>query len=164
SVTLSGSLSASLSGISGRLGTTVDMGVAGEIGLGPFVRIDLLGNQLCNRGWPFWDGAFDLGVTMGVSAGLSIDTSGVDAWFDVQRPTQRDFPFAALQDAWDSTRLRDDCPLCRTLYAAGLMPSQMGGTWTGHPAPPWPGPLRNVYPRDPRIPSGAKCRGACGPD
>src|SRR5581483_3748738 len=60
---------------------------------------------------------------------------------------------------------KDDCPLCDFLRDLGLMPSQVAGPWPFHPtAPLGVGPLANVYPRDPGIPSGSLCRGACGPD
>ncbi len=60
---------------------------------------------------------------------------------------------------------KDDCPLCDFLRDLGLMPSQMGGPWPFHPTPPLTvGPLANVYSRNPHIPSGALCRGACGSD
>jgi hypothetical protein len=57
---------------------------------------------------------------------------------------------------------------CLTLRLLGLLPSQKGVGWKGHPPPNPPTPC-NTHPRapyleDPRITSRAKCRGVCGPD
>jgi hypothetical protein len=57
---------------------------------------------------------------------------------------------------------------CAQMRKLGLLPVQRGVYWKGHPAPRHPTPCNThkdaPYLEDPMIPSGAKCRGVCGPD
>jgi hypothetical protein len=57
---------------------------------------------------------------------------------------------------------------CEQMRKLGLLPVQRGVYWKGHPDPKYPTAC-NTHPdapylEDPMIPSGAKCRGVCGPD
>jgi hypothetical protein len=138
------------------------LALAGDLGVGAYGSIDVLGVTLCRLVWPLYEwhddiaGAFDIGLD------LSISTSGIDASLDVTTASLSTSPFDTMPLALDRSVLQDDCPLCDALYEMGLMPSQNGGSWHGYPVPEFGGPLV-VYPKDPGT-TGALCRGVCGVD
>lgn len=143
--------------------TNEDIGLAADLGLGAYGAIDVLGMNLCRLNWPLWEWHGDMGLNVRSSASISVGRSGASASVSMSVTALDDFPYDEVPLALSRDVLEDDCPLCDALQDMGLMPSQRGGAWTGHPAPAWGGPL-HVYPRDPGIASGAHCRGACGPD
>jgi hypothetical protein len=136
-----------------------------DVGLGGYGKLSVLGINLCTLKWPLYQAHKDAVISLGLDFGLSAGATGLPEISANSASGSLD------QKGWDDLGIeferdmqKDDCPLCDFLYAQGLMPSQRGGSWKGHPKPVWPdGPL-SVYPRDPHIKSGALCRGACGPD
>lgn len=140
-----------------------DIGLAVDLGLAGYGAVDLLGQNLCTLYWPLWRWHKDTVLSLGLGLGLSVGSGGISANLDVQKPQLSLLAFGDLPVLLRANMFSDDCPICDVLRRLGLMPSQIGGPWPFHPTPPWPGPLP-VYPRDPHIPSGAFCRGACGPD
>ncbi len=140
------------------------LGLAADLGVAGFGELQLLGQNLCRLYWPLWQWHGDTAINSGFDVSLGIGRGGAAASLTLFPPTLDPFGFEDLGIMIPRQLFADDCPLCGLLYRAGLMPSQLGGGWgPGSPGIPHPGPLL-VYPNDPRIASGAKCRGACGPD
>jgi hypothetical protein len=147
------------------------LGVALDVGVGAYGLIDVMGIELCRFHRPFARHSLEGAVRLGAHGHLVLTPLGPVASLNLDRP--RLVPFGSLPLAFGREVLADDCArlrtLCRVLHALGWMPSQSGGTWSGHPSPPWTrGPLP-VLPRDPShlnpaFTAGSKCRGACGPD
>ncbi len=157
---------AGITGFSFDLNQNHDLGFALDLGLGGYGQLSVLGINLCTLRWPLYEAHkdavlslnLDLGMDLGLSSTPSFPVHSAGAtfntknWNDLGIEFQRDMK-------------KDNCPLCDFLYDLGLMPSQRGGGWTGHPKPAWTdGPLHGVFPRNPGIPSGSLCRGACGAD
>ncbi|MFQ5881378.1 MAG: DUF4157 domain-containing protein [Candidatus Methylomirabilales bacterium] len=162
-VTISGSMSYAGGRFSLRASHDADIGLGVDLGLAGYGAIDLLGQNLCTLYWPLWEWHDDVTVSSSIDLDVDISSSGASVDLDLSPPQIDQIAFDDLPLELQRDMFSDDCPVCGALYALGLMPSQRGGAWTGHPTPPWPGPLW-VYPRNPGIPSGALCRGACGPD
>ncbi len=174
-LTLAEHISAGLfSGISLSAAEDLDLALAWGATLVGYGHVEALGITLCSILWPLVDVRRRLALSMGL--GLHISTSGVS----LSTPTASlalglhgAFGFTDLPSRLMREGIQVDCPLldriCMLLYKMGLMPSQRGGSWTGHPTPPWPSPAGStpppeIYARNPGIPSKAQCRGACGPD
>jgi hypothetical protein len=162
-LTISGSLAYSGGSFSLSASRDDPLGLGLDLGLAGYGALKLLGKNLCTLYWPLWEWHGDVAISSGLGINLSLGTGGVSASVDLREPQINQLPFDQLPLGLTRNMFTDDCPLCDTLYALGLMPSQRGGLWTGHPGPPWPGPLF-VYPRNPGIPSKSLCRGACGPN
>ncbi len=140
------------------LGLALDLGAAG------FGELQFLGQNLCRVYWPLLAWHADTAIDSGFDVNLYISRSRASASLSLYPPTLNPVGFGNLGIMIPRDMFTDDCPLCGLLYRAGLMPSQLGGSWhSGSPGPRHPGPLL-VYPNDPRIASGSKCRGACGPN
>ena len=152
----------------GTFGLTTDVsdivGLAFDWGLAGYGSLEVLGLNLCTFYWPLFEDHWDTTVLLGGGLDLSIDSSGADLDITVDDPVLDPLPWDDLGIQIGRGMFADDCPLCAALYRLGLMPSQWGGRWKGHPKPEWPGPATGIYPRDPKIPSGSLCRGACGPN
>lgn len=154
-----------------NLDTNMDLGGALDLYAGAFGNLKLLDKTICSLIWPLVDyhadGAIRIQFNLsGLWAG-GLGGGVVPTGISVSR-----IPFEEIESQLRRDPPTSDCPgldaLCEALYDLGLMPSQSGGYWTGHPSPYWSGPL-SVYPRDPsdlntKFKGGAKCRGACGPD
>ncbi|MEO1124345.1 MAG: DUF4157 domain-containing protein [Cyanobacteria bacterium J06639_16] len=163
STTLEVSVSAGLSGFSFRANRYEDLGLGLDLGLAGYGALSLLGQRLCTLYWPFWEWHRDATVSTNLSVSLDVGSRGASAAISWTEPALNVVPFDALPLELQREMFSDDCPLCDAFFSLGLMPSQKGGDWTGHPKPSLDGPLE-IYPRDPDIASGSKCRGACGPD
>jgi hypothetical protein len=162
---LSGGITYSGGTFSGGLSDREDIGLALDFGLAGYGSLQVLGQNLCTLYWPLFQHHMQAVVSGGVDAGLAVDSSGATASYVPQPIELNRIPFADLGIQIQRNMFKDDCPLCDFLRDLGLMPSKIGGPWPFHPTPPWAvGPLSSVYPRDPHIPSGALCRGACGPN
>ena len=157
---------AGITGVSFSTSQNHNFGFAIDLGLGGYGQLTVLGINLCTLRWPLYEAhkdatlnlGFDFGFDLGLTSLPSISVPSVSGAFN-------ESTFDDLGFQFQREMKKDDCPLCDFLYDMGLMPSQRGGGWTGHPAPAWPiGPLHGVYPRNPGIPSGSLCRGACGAD
>jgi hypothetical protein len=150
---------------SGAMREENDVGLALDWGVGGYGQLDVLGINLCRLYWPLLEGHWDTAMHYEVNAAMTISSSGFAASLSIGG--FRPIPFSSMPVELNRDVLTDDCvvkdALCAILYALGWMPSQNGGSWTGHPEPYWPGPL-DVYPRSPAIASGHSCRGACGPN
>ncbi len=164
SFTASGSMSYS-SGtftFSGHSSSTLGLGI--DYGLAGYGGIDLLGQNLCTIYWPFLMDHIDSTMSLEQDLDVVINRSGISIDYDASDPVFDPVDYDELPLMLERDMFSDECPLCDFFEYTGLMPSNYGGHWTGHPGGAWPGPLANVYRRDPGIPSGSKCRGACGPD
>lgn len=159
------SASAGLTGFDFDLDTHSDLGLALDLGLAGFGSLSVLGVNLCTLFWPLYQKHLDTVLSLGLSLGLNISVDSLPSLsIDPEMPEFNSMDWGDLGIEIQRDMFKDDCPLCQFLYDLGLMPSQRGGGWTGHPKSKWPvGPLA-VFPRDPGIKSGALCRGACGPD
>jgi hypothetical protein len=179
---------AGISGFSFSLDQHHDLGFAVDLGLAGYGQLSVLGINICTLKWPLYEAHKDalLSMDLDFSVGSLIGGSGFvggggssggggasGSWGGGGVPSiSSGTPSASISPKnWDDLGIqfqrqvnKDDCPLCQFLHDLGLMPSQNGGTWTGHPAPPWPIGPRFVYPRDPHITSKSLCRGACGPN
>ncbi|GAB4191986.1 MAG: hypothetical protein Tsb002_21310 [Wenzhouxiangellaceae bacterium] len=142
---------------------TADLALGADLGVGAFGSVEVLGQTLCRLNWPLYEWHDSIAGHLELDFDLDISTSGVSASISIATASLPASPFDTLPLALDRSVLEDDCPLCDALYSMGLMPSQNGGSWSGHPAPAFGGPL-HVYPKDPGITSGALCRGVCGVD
>jgi Domain of unknown function (DUF4157) len=148
---------------------TYDLGLALNAYLGAYGQLDVLNQDLCRIYWPLWEWHPNIALeyqssnalTLGRSAGGGLMTS------EVSSSSLKEIPFGDIPTALWIPGFTDSCPLkdilCKIGYAMHIMPSQNGGSWKGHPAPPFVGPLP-VFPRKPPIASGSECRGACGPN
>ncbi|HMC31018.1 MAG TPA: DUF4157 domain-containing protein, partial [Candidatus Angelobacter sp.] len=154
---------AGITGFSFDLNQKHDLGFAVDLGLAGYGKLSLLGFNLCTLKWPLYEAHKDTTLSLGLDIGMDLGVTSLPS-FPVHsaRGAFNERTWGDLGIEFNRQMKKDDCPLCGFLYELGFMPSQNGGTWTGHPAPPWPmGPLF-VYPRDPHIPSKSLCRGACG--
>jgi hypothetical protein len=163
-LTVSGSLTGSLSGFA--MSTTADlvMGLAADLGAAGYGALSLLGLNVCTLYWPLWAWHDQMTVSTSLDVGLTAGPRGISANLSITEPKLDATPFESLPLDIPREMFHDECPLCEVFQQLGLMPSQNGGEWRGHPTPPWAGPLSDVYARDPKIPSGSLCRGACGPN
>jgi bacterioferritin-associated ferredoxin len=159
------SAAASLSGFSFNMNFANNFGLATDLGLAGYGSLSALGVDLCTLYWPLFKDHRDFVLSLGLGLGLSVGTEGMpDLDVDPDAPTFDKLDWDDLGFKIQRDMFKDNCPLCDFLYDLGLMPSQRGGAWKGHPKPAWSdGPL-HVYPRDPGIKSEALCRGACGAD
>lgn len=146
-----------------RTSNSMSISLAAALGFGAYAQLSVIGQNLCRLYWPLWNWNGEMGADIDLDAVVDIGPGGPSVGISVDATQLTQAPYDQLPMGLDPALLTDECPLCDALYKIGLMPSQNGGAWSGHPAPLWPGPLR-VFPKDPGIPSGAKCRGACGPD
>jgi hypothetical protein len=162
-VTAGVAASGGLTGIHWSTHGHLNVGLAADLGAAGYGSLQLLGLDVCTLYWPLWAWHDQMTISGGVDLSLDVGLGGVSVDFSMEEPVIDAVPFASLPLDIPREMFSDDCPLCQVFYDLGLMPSQNGGSWTGHPAPPWGGPLF-VYPRDPGIPSGSLCRGACGPN
>jgi Domain of unknown function (DUF4157)/DNA/RNA non-specific endonuclease len=160
-LTFTGSLSSVGGVLSMAAGVASDLGLGLDLGLAGYGQLTLLGQNLCTLYWPLWEKHLSTVISTEISAGLSIGPGGVSGSLDVSAFEIDQIPFDSIPLEIQREVQHDDCPLCNVFYELGLMPSQNGGEWKGHPTPPLDGPLE-VFPRDPKIASGSKCRGACG--
>jgi hypothetical protein len=161
SVTAGGRFASSIGSVSLKSFADLTLGLAADLGAAGYGSLELFGMNLCRMYWPFVTQHNDIVLTAGISVALEAGLSGISADIDVRPPAVSPLKFADLPVALSRDIFHDDCPLCGALYRLGWMPSQRGGDWKGYP-PDWPGPLADVHKRV--ITSGAKCRGACGPD
>ena len=148
--------------LSGSSSQTLGLGI--DYGLAGYGGIDILGQNLCTVYWPFIMEHTQSTLSQEQYLDVVIDRSGLSIDYDASEPRMDEVPYDELPLALERDMFSDDCPMCDFFERAGLMPSNFGGHWTGHPGGAWSGPLPHVYKRNPGIPSGAKCRGACGPD
>jgi hypothetical protein len=138
-------------------------------GLAGYGAIELAGVDVCNLYWPLvaWQDGFL--VEMSFSAAANVGVGGAFATLTIRPPVVTGIDTGPLPANLIETMQTDDCPLCPALYEAGLMPSQRGGVWSGHPGGAWGSGPEEVFPRD-RADNGIQnaaaslCRGACGWD
>ena len=162
-VNFGASISQSGGNLSVRANHGLDLIIGADFGLAGYGQLEVLGANLCTLYWPFFDWHKYINITAGINASGSIGIGGVSVNVEIRLPQIEEISFEELPHHLQHKLFSDDCPICDALYAAGLMPSQSGGVWSGHPGPPWSGPL-SVYARNPGIASGSLCRGACGPN
>ena len=150
----------------------LDIGFGADAFLGAYGQLDLLGQNVCRIYWQPYEWHGEIGGSVGLAASMAIvpgliPTVGID----VSSVVVTGGPINEIPLAIDRGGFTDDCPLldttCNILRTLGLLPSQNEGTWSWSgpygPGPRLPGPLL-VYTRNPGIPSGSLCRGACGED
>jgi hypothetical protein len=169
---ISGSLGVSRGAVSLGLSKQLAVQLGADLYLGAYAQLDLLGKTVCRIYWqPFeWHG--DIGGSMGLSLGLSVVPGSAPALTPtIDTPSFPALPLDQTVPMLGREGFTDDCAIidrtCEILREEGLLPSQNGAVWNCAgpygPGPRLPGPLA-VYLKNPGIPSGAQCRGACGPD
>lgn len=150
----------------------LDLGLAGDLFVGAYGQLDILGANVCRLHWQPLEWHGDIAGSLGISMGVAIVPGRPPAILPtVSPPTFTGIPFDQIPLVLEREGFSDDCPikdrLCEVLDALHLLPSQNGGTWdwggSYGPGPRLGGPLE-VYQKMPGIPSSAQCRGACGPD
>jgi hypothetical protein len=150
----------------------VGLGAAADLFLGAYAQLELLGKSVCRIYWQPYSWHGDIAGRMTVGVGLSITPGGSPRLMaTVSPPDFSRIPFSDLGAVLSRKGFSDDCPIkdriCEVVRDLHLLPSQNGGTWNWAgpygPGKRLPGPLV-VYQKNPGIPSGAQCRGACGPD
>ncbi len=167
--TMGGSLSYAGGALTLSSTDRLDIGLAGDLFLGAYAQLDILGKNVCRIYWQPYEWHGGVGISISSSSSLTIGASGATVTSSASDPVITDFPFDNFDLALSREGFKDDCPIidkiCEVLKDLNLLPSQHGGVWGGTygPGPRLPGPL-DAYQRDPGIPSGAHCRGACGPD
>lgn len=151
--------------------TNFSIGGALDAYAGVFGKLEAFDKLICEIIWPLAEYHKDGGMrfNLGLSGGWFRGVGGLAPTdFDVSP-----IPFDDIDTALKREPPKSNCPLtdeaCKWLRYLGLLPSQNGGSWSWAPPPAYgpgrrlAGPL-DVYEIDPSIPSGALCRGACGPD
>lgn len=172
-LTIGGSLGVGSGGsISITQSQDLDLGLAGDLFVGAYAQIDVLGENLCRIYWQPYEWHGDIAGSIGISLGLAVTPGASPAVVPtVSPPTFSTIPFSRIPLVLSREGFSDDCPIidriCAVLRALGLLPSQNGGEWNWSgsygPGPRLAGPLE-VYQKNPGIPSGSECRGACGPN
>lgn len=171
-LTIGGALSAGAGAISMRQTRQLDLGLAGDLFVGAYGQIDIRGKNVCRIYWQPLEWHGDIAGSLGVTIGLTVTPGGAPVVVPtISPPVFSDIPFSQIPLVLSRRGFSDDCPIkdaiCQVLEALGWLPSQNGGVWKRGgpygPGPRLPGPLE-VYQKKPGIPSGAECRGACGPD
>lgn len=153
-----------LSGIDMSLRDNAVYGISADLGLAGYGSLDVAGKNLCTLYYPIWEQHFSAAANVDYTMGLNFSTMGLPTITPSLDIDALDgVPFAQSPDAFDHSVLTSDCPICDKFRAMGILPKQVGVIYNGHPTPAWGGPLF-AYPKDPKIPSGSLCRGACGPN
>ena len=171
-LSIGGSLGVSRGAVSLGLSKQLAVQLGADLYLGAYAQLDLLGKTVCRIYWqPFeWHG--NIGGSMGLSLGLSVVPGSAPALTPtVDTPSFPTLPLDQTVPMLSREGFYDDCAIidrvCESLREQGQLPSQNGGVWNCAgpygPGSRLPGPLA-VYVTNPGIPSGAQCRGACGPD
>ena len=172
---IGGELAVGLGGISLARDGKLDLGFAADMFLGAYGQLDILGQNVCRIYWQPYEWHGDIGGSVGFGISLSmISGSGPLVSPTISPPDLTGTPFDELHLTLSRGGFTDACPIldaiCEVLRDLNLLPSQNDGTWdwdgTGEnglygPGPRLPGPL-DCYRKNPGIPSGAECRGACG--
>jgi hypothetical protein len=157
------SVSLSTAGVSQAVALSGDLGLQGDIGLGLFASIEVLGQNLCRFNFPLYEAHADTAVSFDLGLALSLSRSGISAAIAFRGATTTDDPLADIGTDFDRSVLEDDCILCDILASIHAFPSQIHGPWPYHPTPALGGPAE-VFPRNAGLASRALCRGACGID
>jgi hypothetical protein len=174
---LGGSLTYSGGTISASGFSRLELGLAADLFAGAYAQLKVLDKYLCRIYWQPYEWHGGIAYSFDLSGGVAVKPGGLPGIdICVSKPAMDKIPFEQIPLAISREGFSDDCPLldkiCEIMKDMKLLPSQNGGTWddkgTGHggsygPGPRLDGPM-DVYQRDPGIPSGASCRGACGPD
>lgn len=171
-LTIGNALTISSGTISMSQSSQVNLGLAADLFLGAYGQLDLLGQNVCRIYWQPYSWHGDVAGSMKVSVGLTISPGGSPRLIPrISPPTFSSIPFDNIPVILSRKGFSDDCPIkdriCEVLRDLHLLPSQNGGSWSWSgpygPGRRLPGPLK-AFQKNPGIPSGAQCRGACGPD
>jgi hypothetical protein len=171
-LTIGGALSIGGGSISMNETRQLDIGLAADLFAGAYGQIDVFGKNLCRIYWQPYEWHGDVAGSLGLSIGVTVTPGGSPSIVPtIAPPTFTSIPFSQIPLALSREGFSDDCPIldkvCEVLKDLKLLPSQNGGVWNPAgpfgPGPRLPGPLE-AYQKNPGIPSGAECRGACGPD
>jgi hypothetical protein len=151
----------------------IDFLLGGDLFVGAYAQLELLGQTVCRIYWQPYEWHGDIDGSIGVSLGITVTPGDTPSADPVITPPAMDaLPVAQIPLALSREGFSDDCPvidrICEVLEALGLLPSQNGAEWEVDgpygPGPRLPGPLE-VYEKAPAgRASGAECRGACGVD
>ena len=148
------------------------LGLAGDLFLGAYAQLDIIGQNVCRIYWQPYEWHGDVAGSLGLSIGLTV-VPGLPPTIipKISLPTFDQIPFDQIPLVLSRKGFSEDCPMrdriCDILRMLNLLPSQNGGSWNWSgpygPGSRLPGPLE-VYQKNPGIPSGSECRGACGPN
>ncbi|MBL4604878.1 MAG: DUF4157 domain-containing protein [Flavobacteriaceae bacterium] len=165
--TLEGSIGYSNGALTMTSTDQLDMGLAADLFLGTYGQLDIGGFNFCRLYWEPYEWHDQIGAILSTSTELVIGPN--PSVTKTATAEIGEFPFEEYELLLGRGGFEDDCPLedmlCWTLDKLNLFPSQKGGTWENYGAGEQftEGP-KDVFGRDPQRASGAKCRGACGPD
>lgn len=134
-----------------------------DVGLAGYGALEIENVDLCRLYWPLWSSGVT--ATLYQQAGLSLEAGMGGFNIDPDQPTidLTDVDTSELSDEAERNLFEDECPLCWAFRKLGWLPSQFAPLEKYYMRSPIGGPLE-VYRWDPGFASGAKCRGACGPD
>ncbi|HET7461249.1 MAG TPA: DUF4157 domain-containing protein [Longimicrobium sp.] len=164
-LTVGGAMTGGLGGFALSADALLDLGLAADLGVAGFGALSILGMDACRVYWPLWSWQDQMTLSTSASLDLAAGPGGAAMRLAVATPVLGAVPFSSLPLDLQRTIFTDACPMCDVFRTLRLMPSQQsGGKWTGHPTPPLPGPIPDVYELAPAVRHPAKCRGACGPD
>lgn len=136
----------------------IDLAIAEDLAVGHYAQLDVLGQTLCRLNWPSFEWHDDLRGSLALNYDLMAGRAGISAAFSASWGSIPGSPFTMLPTAFDRSLLAEHCDICGGLAGLGLLPSQTGAGWSGHPLGRMPGPL-DVFPKT----SPFYCYGACGP-
>jgi hypothetical protein len=169
-LTVPASLVYSAGTISFSINPRLDLAAAIVFQAAAAARLLLLGREMCSLTWPFFRYSLDAGATLGLNLSLGYSPgSGLSVG---AVPSASGFAFSSLTSGFGSFLPQANCegldPIVRWLCLSGLIPPSpcVGAGPAPRPAPgTCPiGPPHAPDVRNPRIPGGALCRGACGYD
>ena len=165
--TMEGSLGYSNGALTMTSADQLDLGLAADLFLGTYGQLSIGGFNFCRLYWEPYEWHNQIGAIFNTSTELVIGPN--PSVTKTATAEIGEFPFEEYELLLGRGGFEDDCPLedmlCWILDKLNLFPSQRGGTWENYGAGEQftEGP-KEVFGRDPQRASGAKCRGACGPD
>ncbi|MFY0630375.1 MAG: DUF4157 domain-containing protein [Flavobacteriaceae bacterium] len=165
--TLEGSLGYNNGSLVMNSSDQLDLGLAADLFIGAYGQMDIGGFNFCRLYWDLFEWHEQIGAMFNTSTSIVIGPN--PSYTETTTAEIGEFPFNEYELLLGRGGFKDDCPfedmLCWLAEKFGHFPSQNDGTWKDYGAGVEfrEGPLE-VFGRDPKRASGAKCRGACGPD
>ncbi len=167
--TYEGSLGYSNGSLVMRSAEQLDLGLAADLFLGTYGQLSIAGFNFCRLYWEPYEWHDQIGAVFNNSTELVLGPNPsvtISSAAEIGEYPFEDYELILGRGGFEDSCILEDL-LCWTLDKLNLFPSQKGGEWKnpkyGAGKEFTEGP-KKVYTRDPKRASGAKCRGACGPD